>query len=54
VSPISLARRAAGNRDDHERDAGDDREEDPADSGIGDLDGLMEQLGQLDWQRMVL
>ena len=32
--------------------AGDrrDREQDPAESGIGDLDGLLEQVGTQDWQ----
>ena len=27
-----------------------DREQDPAESGIGDRDGLLEQVGAQDWQ----
>src|ERR1700761_2840400 len=34
-----------GDRSDREDDAGDNREEDPAESGIADDDGLREQFG---------
>lgn len=31
-----------------------DLEQDPAESGIGDLDGLLEQVGSQDWQQAVM
>lgn len=32
----------------------DDREDDPTESGIGDHDGLLEQVGYMDWTKTVM
>lgn len=51
---------AFGSLDQHDNQerwaAGDrrDAEQDPAESGIGDLDGLLEQVGSQDWQHGAL
>jgi hypothetical protein len=45
---------ADGYGDDREEDAGDEREQDPAESGIGDYDGVLEQFGHGDWQHHCL
>ncbi|ABA04750.1 hypothetical protein Nwi_1489 [Nitrobacter winogradskyi Nb-255] len=34
--------------------AADDREQDAAESGIADFEGLLEQIGQRDWQHTVM